>query len=273
MAVVEHDKREVQKQWDQNPCAAETVRGVPLWSRAYYREIRRHRYHDYAPWMAEALGLNQISDCDVLEIGVGLGSDHVRLALAGNRMTALDLSAEHLRRTRQHLAHEGLASVSHLGDAEQMPYRDASFDLVYSFGVLHHTPNTQRAIDEVHRVLRPGGTALITLYHRNSWFYWLSTILIGGILKAGLIRKGLRGMLSEIEYRSDSASACPLVKVYSRRDAGRMFGAFAAVEMTTHHVEASHFHRLGGLLRRVDRTVLERRLARGGWYLVVRATK
>ena len=76
-------------------------------------------------------------------------------------MTALDLSREHLKHTSRHLTLEGLSTAPVYGDAERMPFPDNSFDLVYSFGVLHHTPGTQKAIAEVLRVLRPGGTALI----------------------------------------------------------------------------------------------------------------
>src|SRR5581483_8549039 len=101
-------------------------------------------------------------------------------------MHALDLSAEHLRHTKQHLAIHGLQTRPVLGDAEKNPYGDASFDLVYSFGVLHHTPNTASAVREIFRVLRPGGTALIGLYHRDSWFFWLQVLLRRGILLAEL---------------------------------------------------------------------------------------
>jgi SAM-dependent methyltransferase len=144
---------------------------------------------------------------------------------------------------------------------------------VYAFGGLHHTPNIERALSEIHRVLRPGGTAVIGLYHRHSWFFWLQTILADGLLKGGLWRKGFRRLMSEIEYRQDSSSANPLVRVYSRRNLRKLFQSFAGLEVRTCHVEAGHFWRLGLFLRGLTREQLERWFGWGGWYLIARAVK
>lgn len=267
---MERDKLETQKQWDTDPCGAETAAGVQPGSLEFYRAVRSHRYSSYAPWMPTAMRWEEWRGKDVLEIGVGLGSDHLSFAQAGARMFALDLSREHLRHTRAHLALHGCATRPVYGDAERIPFADAQFDLVYSFGVLHHTPDTARSIAEVHRVLRPGGAALITLYHRNSWFYWVQLLGHNGLLKGGLLR-GYRDLIGRIEYRANVDTAVPLVKVYSRRTAAQLFADFRHVSYATHHVEPSHFSVLYHALRRVRRDVLER--LKGGWYLVVRAVK
>ena len=267
------DKREVQKQWDNNPCGADTVQGYARESLEYYRAVRDYRYRQYAPWMDEVINFSQWQGKDLLEIGVGMGSDHFRFAKAGNRMTALDLSREHLRQTERHLSLEGLTTTAHYGDAEIMPFPDASFDVVYTFGVIHHTPNTEVAVNEIHRVLRPGGTAIVGLYHRDSWFFWVSTLLAQGVLKFGLIRKGWRKLLSEIEYRSKDNTAQPLVKVYSRKQSRDLFSDFSQVHLQTAHLEASHLSRFQLLVRGVSRAELERRFGRYGWYVVVKAVK
>jgi len=267
------DKREVQKQWDGDPCGAVTAEHEEIGTLAFYRAVREHRYRVYAPWMDEVMSFESWSGSRALEIGVGLGSDHYRLAKAGCAMTALDLSREHLRHTTRHLALEGLSTAPVYGDAERMPFPDNSFDLVYSFGVLHHTPGTQKAIAEVLRVLRPAGTALIGLYHRNSCFFWISTVIQNGLLRGRLFRKGWRRLLSDIEYRRNPAAAIPLVKVYSRRDTIRLFRNFDQVKIESHHIESSHFSLAGVLLRSVDRQRLENWLRRYGWYLVIRAQK
>jgi ubiquinone/menaquinone biosynthesis C-methylase UbiE len=186
-------------------------------------------------------------------------------------MTALDLSREHLTHTGRHLALEGLATRLVLGDAERMPFPDNCFDLVYSFGVLHHTPGTDLAVAESLRVLRRGGVALISLYHRNSLFFWGGTVLRNGVLRGRLVTRGWRGLLADIEHRSDGASASPLVKVYSRRGVRRLLHRFKDVSVEAHHVEAPHS--LGRLLRNANRQALERRLGGLGWYLVARAHK
>lgn len=269
---MDSDKLETQKQWDTDPCGAETAAGIQPGSIEFYRAVRKHRYESYAPWMPAAMNWQEWRDKDVLEIGVGLGSDHISFAEAGARMSALDLSRTHLRHTSAHLALHGYATCAVYGDAERMPFGDASFDLVYSFGVLHHTPDTAGAIAEVRRVLRPGGTALITLYHRNSWFYWLQLLGHNGLLKGGLLRKGYRRVIADIEYRADPGTAVPLVKVYGRRQVPSLFRGFEQISCSTHHVEASHFSVLYHALRHVRRQTLER-LNRGGWYLVVEAVK
>lgn len=280
MSDLHSDKIEIQRQWDRDPCAAESVRNVPRDTLEYYRAIRKHRYEVYAPWMPKAMAFSEWRGKRILEIGVGLGSDHYMLAKGGNRMTALDLSRVHLKLTKQHLELEGLDTDAVYGDAEDMPFEDDSYDMVYSFGVLHHTPDTAAAFREVYRVLRPGGVAVIGVYHKYSFYLLLNTLLVKGVLLCRLFRKGWRGLLSEIEYRSDSASAVPLVKVFSRWQVKQYFRSYADCRISVHHVELSHFipGNFFSLLRRpasspLVRRFLERFLGWGGWYLVVRAVK
>jgi SAM-dependent methyltransferase len=266
-------KREAQKQWDQDPCGASTVKGAEPETLDFYREARRHRYQDYAPWFHEVMRFGEWSGKKVLEIGVGLGSDHHSFAAAGASMTALDLSREHLRQTERHLSLEGLTTDPRYGDAEVNPFPDDTFDLVYSFGVLHHTPETQKSIDEVYRVLKPGGFALIGLYHRHSFFYWLGVMLYLGILRGRLFTKGYARLLADVEFRSPGNTAVPLVKVYSRRQVRAMFSRFAELELSTCHANNG---RLTETLRRLlgmTRPQFERRFHRFGWYLVARARK
>ncbi len=269
----EGDKAEIQKQWDADPCGAETVKSEEPESLAFYRAIREHRYKVYGPWMDRALRFSEWRDKDILEIGVGLGSDHFRFASGGNRMTALDLSREHLRQTGLHLSLEGLTHTPVYGDAERMPFPDASFDLVYAFGVIHHTPDTEAAVAEIHRVLRPGGTALVALYHRDSFAFWLGLVLGRGIVH-GDLRKGWRRLIAEVEYRKDEDSAVPLVKVYSRRQARKLFSAFASVDIDVFHVASRTATKVGQWLapRRTPEEV-EEMLRPLGWYLIVRARK
>ena len=267
------DKLESQKQWDTDSCGAETAGNEQPGTRAFYRTIRDHRYRVYAPWLDEAMRFESWAGKRVQEIGVGVGSDHYRLASVGCQMTGLDLSLEHLRHTLRHLELEGLKTVPVHGDAESIPFADSSFDLVYSFGVLHHTPDTERAIAEVFRVLRPGGTALIGLYHRDSLFFWVSTVIQNGLLRGRLFRRGWRRLMSEIEYRRDGASALPLVKTYSRRQVRRLFGRFNQVAVRAHHVEPSHFSVARPIFRRIHRMQLEEWFGYLGWYVVAEATK
>lgn len=105
----------------------------------------------------------------VLEIGVGMGADVVRWARAGADVTGVDITERAVGITRRRLAEEGLQAKIQVSDAEALPFNDAHFDIVYSWGVLHHTPDPVRAMYEAQRVLAPGGRLKLMLYHRRSW--------------------------------------------------------------------------------------------------------
>jgi SAM-dependent methyltransferase len=148
-------KESAVEQWSADPCGSDRVDGAPG-SAAYAEDLLAMRA-EYAPWMADSLDYSGADGLDVLDVGCGQGIDLVNYARAGARATGLDLTPRLVELARAHLealGHDG--TVVH-GDAEAMPFADASFDRVSSNGVLHHTPNMDRALAEVARVLRPGG--------------------------------------------------------------------------------------------------------------------
>jgi ubiquinone/menaquinone biosynthesis C-methylase UbiE len=265
-------KAEAQMQWEARPCGAEGVHGPIPESPEWFREARRVRFDDHAPWIPTSMLLGSISGREVLEIGVGIGCDHYCLAQQGNTMTGLDLSREHLRLTTLHLQHEGLTGTAVHGDAENMPFPDNSFDVIYSCGALHHTPDFEKALSECARVLRPGGQFIIAVYHRDSLFFGLGTILRNGILKAGFVRHGWARTLAKIEHGA-GYDAVPLVRVYSRGQLKSSVQRWFEVES----LHATHVgsHRLEVIAKRlgISRTRLERALGWAGWYLVLHGRK
>ncbi len=119
----------------------------------------------------------------VLEIGVGMGADFLRWVRAGADATGIDLTERAVALTRGRLLEEGLEAEVRVADAEALPFADAAFDVVYSWGVLHHTPDAERAIAEAQRVLAPGGQLKLMLYHRRSWVAfaaWIRFCLLRG---------------------------------------------------------------------------------------------
>ena len=112
-----------------------------------------------------------------MEVGVGAGTDFVNWVRNGAIATGVDLTQSGVALTGERLEIEGLEADVRVADAESLPFADDSFDIVYSWGVLHHSPDTPRAIEEVRRVLRPAGTALVMIYHAWSWMgftlWWL----------------------------------------------------------------------------------------------------
>ena len=123
---------------------------------------QRYRLEPYIVSFADFAGS---SGRDVLEIGLGLGADHECFARAGANLHGIDLSARAVDITRRRFEMQGLVSDLSEGDAEKLPYDDASFDVVYSWGVIHHSPNTAQAAREIIRVLRPGGSFRVMVYH------------------------------------------------------------------------------------------------------------
>jgi ubiquinone/menaquinone biosynthesis C-methylase UbiE len=143
---------------------------------ARFEAQRTARYH-YEPYIFEFARFHEGRDRDILEVGVGMGADHLEWANAKPRtLTGVDLTPRAIHFTRERLALYGFSSNLMVTDAESLPFDTSSFDLVYSWGVLHATPDTPQAIREVHRVLRPGGIARVMVYHTYSmvgYMLWL----------------------------------------------------------------------------------------------------
>ena len=266
---MEPEKREAIRQWSNDPCGAVAAGPLTPGSREYFARIEQNRYEEYAPWMARVFPFAQSRWLTVLEVGCGLGTDLVQFARGGATCYGIDLSPVHLDLAQQRFRLEKVTTRLAQADCEQLPFASESFDAVYSFGVLHHTPGTQQAVNEIHRVVRSRGTAWVSLYHRCSAFFWMALLLRKGLVGGELFRRGWRGLLAEVEYREHS-DAMPLVRTYTRRRARRLFGAFTQVDIVTHHLEPSHFLFLGRWLNDDAIRRLEPHL---GWYLVVRAVK
>ena len=104
----------------------------------------------------------------MLEIGVGIGADYEGWLKAGAIATGVDLSAASLKLTQRRCELAGLAPDLQRADAENLPFASDTFDVVYSYGVMHHSPDTAKCVKEALRVLKPGGEARIMLYHHAS---------------------------------------------------------------------------------------------------------
>jgi len=162
-------KTQVQQFWQASPCDSWFTK-ESCETPAFYRTLDEHRYKVH-PRLQAAIGFEKTAGLRVLEIGCGCGSEAERFARAGAHYTAFDLTVAALSITRKRFELAHLEGRFVKGDAENLPFPDDSFDLVYSHGVLHHTPDTPQTIREVHRVLSPGGRAMVMLYYRGSFNY------------------------------------------------------------------------------------------------------
>jgi ubiquinone/menaquinone biosynthesis C-methylase UbiE len=289
-------KRRVQSFWQNSPCDSwftTEARGTL----AFYRSLDEHRYKVH-PRLHSAVGFERTRGLRVLEIGCGCGSEAERFARAGAHYTAVDLTNAAVSITQRRFQLAGLEGRFTQGDAENLPFADGSFDLVYSHGVLHHTPDTPRTIREVHRVLAPGGRAVIMLYYRNSFNYQVNLRVVRR-LRAHLLKSELGIKLArmiwhepEVELRrhaelmqqdpdayldmqnmlnrNTDGPDNPLSQVFSRTSATKLFWQFKNVRT---EVMFWNPNWLPGIGKLVPNAIEEWLAARWGWHLWIYGLK
>ncbi len=218
--VVSMTKEDIKRFWQASACGEELL--LPSLDKSGYQEQadERYRLEPYIPGFAE---FRRWADKDVLEIGVGLGADHQRFVESGARITGIDLTERAIEMTRRRLRLFQLSSRLETGDAESLNFDSESFDCVYSWGVIHHTPDTASAVNEIYRVLRPGGTAKIMIYSKWSMvglMLWIRYALL----------RGKPWFPLESIYANYVES--PGTKAYTTKEARQLFGNFDHVEVT-----------------------------------------
>jgi SAM-dependent methyltransferase len=122
----------------------------------------------------------------VLEVGCGMGTHAAMLIRAGAAYTGVDLTERAIEMTRRRLEVFALEGEVQQADAERLPFEDANFDSVWSWGVIHHSSSFDRCFAEIERVLKPGGRLMLMVYHHPSLFYFLYCVLARGIIRGEL---------------------------------------------------------------------------------------
>jgi ubiquinone/menaquinone biosynthesis C-methylase UbiE len=176
-------QQQVREWWNRNPMSYDVDAPIAheRGSREYFRELDARIFHprymrltvderDGRPF-SRYVDFARLSAKDVLEVGCGSGIAVQLFAEAGAHVTAVDLTPWAVETTRARLDAFGLSGTVLEADAEQLPFADASFDLVFSWGVIHHTSDMDRALGELVRVCRAAGEVVLMLYHRRSLFF------------------------------------------------------------------------------------------------------
>lgn len=175
---------DVRRYWDEEACgtARPIVGEAPALSREWFERVEEHRY-SLEPFIHSIAQFTRHAGKTILEVGVGAGTDHLQWARAGAVCYGVDLTDRAIETTRAHLALYGYESVLQRVDAEKLPFSDSVFDVVYSWGVIHHSSRPEQIIDEIRRVLKPSGTFIGMIYGRHSIVVlklWIKFALLRG---------------------------------------------------------------------------------------------
>lgn len=205
----------VQEYWDRQPCNIRHGRS-PVGTREYFDEVEQRKYF-VEPHIQPFADFPRWRGKKVLEIGCGIGTDSVNFARAGAEVTVVELSEESLDICRQRFAVFGLTGRFHRANAEELsrvvPLE--TYDLVYSFGVIHHTPAPTRAIQEIKKYMGPGSELRLMLYANLSW-------------------KNLLVQLQRVQ--PEAQSGCPVVYTYTARGIRRLLDGLDVLSIRKDHI-------------------------------------
>jgi len=268
---MQEDKQAVQDFWEDASCGERLY--LPGLEKVDFERHTRIRY-ELEPEILEFGQFRQFKGKRVLEIGVGLGADHQQLAEAGADLFGVDLTRRALYNTTMRFKAMGLKTRLTNVDAENQPFKSNAFDAVYSWGVLHVTPDTPKAIDEVYRILKPGGSARIMIYQTYS--------MIGYMLWVRYALMRFKPWLS-LSYVYHHYLESLGTKAYTPREARELFTKFKNVKtnvILTHHdlltSDAGQRHQgvLLNLARKIwPRNFIQKYLPGHGLFLTIEATK
>jgi SAM-dependent methyltransferase len=229
-------KEVVARFWNENPCGGGGV------------------YQDRLNWIKategyiyEILNEDLVKGRKCLEVGCGQGFVSIHVSDWAEEVVGIDISNNSVKVANKGKQELGRNNVSFLtGDAENLEFENNSFEFVYSIGVLHHTPDTQKGINEIYRVLKPDGTAIIMLY-RKYCPKGMVTSLIRKISSLIDIFSGKRFFINGFLQRSYAKKShgshgtalnelfgCPILKMYSKKELINMFQEFKEIKITCH---------------------------------------
>ncbi|KKS77896.1 MAG: Methyltransferase type 12 [Candidatus Woesebacteria bacterium GW2011_GWB1_43_14] len=224
------NKKKVKEYWDQRPC---NIRHSPkpVGTVEYFNEVEDRRYF-VEPHILQFAKFPHWKGKRVLEIGCGIGTDMIRFARTGAKVTAVEFSQKSLKIAKQRAKVFKLQNKIkfYQGDAEHLTdfVPIAPYDLVYSFGVIHHTPHPEKVIEQIRNYVRPGTVIKLMVYYRYSWrVFWI-------LLTFG---RGQFWRLNELVARhSEAQTGCPITHLYSRRQIRRLLHGYKIIEMHVDHI-------------------------------------
>jgi len=247
----------VRQYWEREPCGTSPalVGNLTPGTREWYEGIEDCRY-SLEPFIHSVAQFTRHYGKELLEIGVGAGTDHLQWARGGAICHGVDLTEAAIQTTKDHLGVYGFQSDLHRIDAEQLPFQDEAFDVVYSWGVIHHSDHPERIVGEIRRVLRPGGLFLGMMYGRHS----VTALKLW--VKQGLMRGRPWRTLADVVWNHMESVGTKAYTVRELRTLFREFTAFEGVPILTPY----DFKRIPKWLGQLLPTWL-------GWFITLRAVR
>jgi SAM-dependent methyltransferase len=270
----------------------------PVGTPEFFTAVEQHRYA-LEPAIVRMARFADWDGRDVLEAGCGIATDGINFARHGARYTGVDFSDAAVSLARHRFELEGLSGRIVQASVTDLPVADESQDFVYSNGVIHHVPDTQGAVDEMFRVLRPGGKAVVMVYHRGSLNYHVNIMLVRRALTLALLAPGFASLVARVTHEDPTVIAGhrrllhahglryltnrelflnnntdgpgnPLSKVATRGEARRLFARFSDAQTDVRYLNLRLYP--GG--EQFAKTRLARHLERRyGWHLWIEATR
>lgn len=225
-------KEEVRQYWESRPPGirhtAHEYASLP-----FFEEVERERYSDIFKykWLKDIAEFDAHAGEAVLEVGMGLGTDILQFARGGAKVSGVDLTHNSVETVKKRFALYGLTGNFQQADFRDLPFEDDTFDVVYSFGVLHHSPYMDEGIEEVRRVLKPGGKAIIMLYHKG-FKYYIRKLFFEGILKGKYLNNSTQEIINK---KTEEFGSSPCTLVVNRKEAGQLFKNYSRIESMTGH--------------------------------------
>jgi len=264
---IEKIKEQTKAQWNNTPCGQI---GDITYTLDYFENVEKYRYEEYAPWMKNYFEYDKQKGKKLLEVGFGQGTDLIQYAKGGADVYGIDLTPHHFDLASLNFKLRNLNANLTLGDASKLPYENNFFDKVSSFGVLHHTPDIEKCVDEVFRVLKPNGEFIIGLYYKDSFFHYWTKCFLDGIVKFGFLRLGYDGNLSTLEAGADGKKYKPYIKLFTKKMMRQLLSKFQIDALDIRHLNREDIPLLGKLF---TDGMLQKYSTKYGWYILAKCAK
>jgi UDPglucose 6-dehydrogenase len=206
--------QKVYEYWNNRPCNIKHS-NKEIGTKEYFEEVSERKYK-VEPHILKFANFSQYKNKSVLEVGCGIGTAAQSFIENGAIYTGIDLSDKSVELTKQRLSVFGLKGDVLQGNIEEIyDLNGKQFDLIYSFGVLHHTPNTEKAIQNIYKMLKQGGEFKLMMYAKNSWKYFE-------------IQEGLD------QY--EAQNGVPIAKTYTKEDIQVLLKDFNDINIWQTHI-------------------------------------